>query len=62
MSVSTILKDKGGDVVSLGPTATVAEAAKLLAENCVGSVLVMESGKKVLGLVSERDIVYGIAT
>jgi CBS domain-containing protein len=43
-------------VVSLGPTATVWEAAcEMTRANC-GSVLIMEPPDKILGIVTERDL------
>ena len=47
-------------LVTIDPSATVTEAAKLMAEWNVGALLVMEKGQLV-GLLSERDYVRGIA-
>lgn len=58
MSVQQILKVKGGnDVVTIGPDATVGEAAALLSARRIGAVVVTEDGRSVLGILSERDIV-----
>jgi len=57
MTIAAILKTKGGDVVSLPPTASVAEAVALLAERRIGAMPVTEAGK-VLGIFSERDVIY----
>lgn len=56
MNVATILKAKGSDVVSVNPAVTLSDVAMLLTEKRIGAVLVMES-HKVLGIISERDIV-----
>src|SRR4051812_14819652 len=48
------------NVVSLEPDATVLEAAKLMAENHIGDIVVIdgEVGKSVpIGIVTDRDIV-----
>ena len=60
MTVATILKQKGGDVVSVQPDQTVADVVRVLAEARIGAVLV-RTGDDVQGLVSERDIVRGLA-
>lgn len=58
MLVSQILKSKAQEgVVTVPPTMTVAEAAKLLSEKRIGTVIVSKDGKTVEGILSERDIV-----
>ncbi|HLG19690.1 MAG TPA: CBS domain-containing protein [Bdellovibrionota bacterium] len=49
-----LLKGKGYDVFSVSPKDSVFEAVGLMADKNIGSVLVME-GKKLLGIVTERD-------
>ena len=62
MTVKRILKHKGDDgVVTLGPGASVREAADLLAQRRIGTVVISEDGKHALGILSERDIVRGVA-
>ena len=53
-TVEQILDAKGSDVWSITPDASVLEAIKLMAEKEVGALLVM-TGKKPVGIVSERD-------
>jgi CBS domain-containing protein len=61
MTVAKILKSKGTDeVVTVKPGATVAEAARLLSEKRIGSVVVSSDGRAALGILSERDIVREI--
>jgi len=60
MTVASILKQKGGDVVSVQPDQTIADVVRVLAEAHIGAVLV-RAGDDVQGLVSERDIVRGLA-
>jgi CBS domain-containing protein len=52
--VDDILKEKGSQIFSITPDATVYEALQLLAEKNVGALMVME-GDKAVGLISERD-------
>ncbi|HSN51764.1 MAG TPA: CBS domain-containing protein [Woeseiaceae bacterium] len=52
--VGDLLNDKGSDVFTIAPDATVAEAVDLMADRCVGSLLVMVDGL-LRGIVTERD-------
>ena len=49
-----LLNDKGRDIWSLTPDATVYEAIDQMAQRGVGALLVME-GERLVGIVSERD-------
>lgn len=60
MHVATILKRKGNRVVTTTPEARIREVAELLAGHGIGAVLAMR-GPAVAGIVSERDIVRGLA-
>ncbi len=60
MLVAQILKDKGDQVFTCAPADTVAEAARALHERRVGAMVVCE-GDRVVGILSERDIVSGVA-
>lgn len=60
MNVATILKAKGSDVATVNPGVMLSEAAMLLTERGIGAVVVMED-RRVLGIVSERDIVRAVA-
>ena len=58
MLVRQILKSKGSDrVLTIKPDATVAEAARVLSECRIGSLVVSTDGQRVSGIISERDIV-----
>ena len=61
MLVKAILSAKGGDVVTIDPTAKVAAAAKILAERRIGALVVTGPQRRVIGIVSERDVVQVIA-
>ena len=58
MLVSQIIRNKGThDVTTLPPKATLADAARLLSSKRIGAVVISEDGKRVMGILSERDIV-----
>ena len=60
MTVASLLKQKGGAIVSVEPSHSVAEAAGILREKRIGALLVCKDGK-MRGIISERDIVAAIA-
>jgi CBS domain-containing protein len=53
-SVGMILKEKGGQIWSVSPNATVYEALEMMADKRIGALLVMQTNK-LLGVISERD-------
>jgi CBS domain-containing protein len=58
MQVHQILRSKSDDgVVTVQPGSTVAKAAELLSARRIGAVIVSPDGKRVAGIISERDIV-----
>lgn len=61
MTVKAILSRKGGDVVTIAPTANLAAAVQLLAERRIGAVVVTGPDDRVAGILSERDIVRTLA-
>ena len=56
MRVSQIIQIKGTGVVSLPPTASIAQLVAMLADRRIGAIVVM-NGEKLAGIVSERDVV-----
>jgi CBS domain-containing protein len=54
-SVKDILAVKGSRVLSIGPEATALDAAVMMNEHRVGSLVVMV-GRQLIGILSERDI------
>jgi CBS domain-containing protein len=61
MTVATILAAKGRDLVTIEPSASLADAAKLLAEKRIGAVLILGADRRIVGILSERDIVRALA-
>jgi len=58
MKVHQILKSKADvGVMTIAPDATVADAAAQLSARKIGSLVVSDDGEKVMGILSERDIV-----
>ena len=52
--VKDILNDKGHDIWSVKPDASVFDAVKMMADKGVGALLVMDD-EKLVGIVTERD-------
>lgn len=61
MTVKAILESKGHDVFTIGPNQRLSEAVSMLAENRVGALVVTNGDRKIVGIISERDIVRTIA-
>ncbi len=59
-TIQSILQDKGTEVWTISPDATVFEAIQLMAERNVGALLVL-SGNQLLGVISERDYTRKVA-
>jgi CBS domain-containing protein len=58
MQVTQILGSKGEQgVITVAPSATLAEAAAILSARRIGAVIVMGDGDTPAGILSERDIV-----
>jgi CBS domain-containing protein len=61
MTVKAILSVKGTEVLTIEPTTSLAAAAKVLAERKIGALVVTGPDQRVIGIVSERDIVQELA-
>ncbi len=61
MNVEAILRAKGSNVATISPDATVAAAVRELKTRGIGALLVGEDGRRVAGILSERDIVHALA-
>jgi CBS domain-containing protein len=61
MTVRAILDLKGRDVVTIAPERTLGEAARLLSEHKIGSLVVIGAGHRVSGILSEREIVKTVS-
>jgi CBS domain-containing protein len=61
MNVAAILKMKGREVFTTTPDTTLLDIATLLGTRRIGCIVVTGIDGKVIGIVSERDIVREIA-
>lgn len=61
MTVETILGEKGRDIVTLGPAHTLREAVQIMSRHRIGAIVVVDEGRAVQGIVSERDVVRALA-
>jgi CBS domain-containing protein len=53
-TVARVLADKGAEVVSVAPNATVYEALEVMQSHNIGAVIVL-AGENLVGILSERD-------
>ena len=61
MKVASILKAKGSGVATTSPNTSVATVARMLRNQHIGALVVREGEGQLLGLITERDIVHGLA-
>jgi CBS domain-containing protein len=61
MTVSIILESRDHATVTGTPGMTVSDVVKLFAEKRIGAVPIVD-GTEVVGIMSERDLVYCVAT
>ena len=59
--VSSVLKHKGHEVVTVGPQQTVKRVVEVLAQNRIGAVPVIGAEGELVGIISERDIIRGMS-
>jgi CBS domain-containing protein len=56
MTMAEILKSKGAKVITIAPESPVQDAIRSLVEHGVGSLVVVGADEKVLGMLTERDV------
>ena len=61
MLLSVVLKAKGNDVIAVSEDTKVVEIARIIATRRIGAVVVTDADGKLAGIVSERDVVKGLA-
>jgi CBS domain-containing protein len=61
MTVKAILSRKGNDVVTADPNASLGEIVKTLAARRIGAVVVTGADRRIVGILSERDVVRVLA-
>ena len=57
MNIASILATKGDKVVTVRPEQTIREALGVLAQHNIGCLVVVDEGRRPVGMLSERDIV-----
>jgi CBS domain-containing protein len=60
MLVASILQNKGNDVLTISPDATIRNAVSMLKGHGIGSLVVSTTGRDVAGILSEREIVAAL--
>ncbi len=61
MLIADILRDKGSQVQTTTAETSLREAIAVLASMRIGVLVVSSDGRKIDGILSERDIVRGLA-
>lgn len=61
MTVKAILEQKGHDVVTIGPNAKLSEAIHILVDRRIGALVITNVDGKIVGILSERDVVRVLA-
>lgn len=61
MTIADIMRGHGTDIYTALPDETVKTVAARLAEKRIGALPVVE-GDRIIGIFSERDVIYGLAT
>jgi CBS domain-containing protein len=62
MTLAAILKQKEGSIISVTPTTHISEVVAVLAEKRIGAVVILDETGRLLGILSERDIVRSLAS
>ena len=61
MKVTEILHRKGADVITIWPGASLQSAVERMASRNIGALVVVDDAGKIVGMVSERDVVLAMA-
>jgi CBS domain-containing protein len=59
MLIHQVLKEKVRRLITIGPEATVKEALAVFVEHNIGSLPVVSVSGKLIGIFTERDVLYG---
>jgi CBS domain-containing protein len=60
VQISQVLRHKGGEVATIDGSESVRTALAVLAERGIGALVVSSDGKRVEGIISERDVARGL--
>lgn len=62
MTIASVLREKGNTIVSVAPGRPLMELVATIASRRIGAVLVLDEDGKLVGIVSERDVVKALAS
>ena len=60
-TVLDVLKHKGDNVLTVVPDQTIASVVDVLTRNRIGATPVVDQHGRLIGIISERDIIHGLA-
>jgi len=61
MKVNSILSTKGREVITIHPEQSIRDAVKLLSHYKIGALVVVDAEDRLVGIISERDIIQHAA-
>lgn len=61
VTAATILKNKDPKLLTITPDTKISDASKILTEHRIGCLIALDNNEKIAGVLSERDIVNGLA-
>jgi CBS domain-containing protein len=61
MKVSDLLSTKGQTIITITPDRPVFEAMKKLMDNKISSLMVLDAGYNIKGIITERDIIRAMS-
>jgi CBS domain-containing protein len=62
MRISQLLQTKRSDVVVISPESTIRAAVTLMKQQQVGALVVVDADRRLLGVLSERDVIHSLAS
>src|SRR4029434_8778128 len=57
MTIASILATKGNKVVTIRPEQSIRDALRVLADHNIGALVAIDSNRRPVGILSERDVV-----
>ena len=61
MIIASILQSKGADVSTVRPNDKISDVIQTLKSQGIGALVLTDGGSKILGIISERDIIGTLA-
>jgi CBS domain-containing protein len=61
MKINSILSTKGREVVTIHPEQSIRDAVGLLSHHKIGALVVVDAEERLVGILSERDIIQHAA-